>query len=590
MEAFPLIRTKWSNMRVMTALFFVLVLYRVPEWIQNPAGILGFLALLAFGLALDVAVNFIRYKKPVCAVSAAVTVSVLGALAPGVPLWALLIAVAAALLAGKHLWGGTGKNPVNPAMVGLLSLGLLFPVKFPAFEPSLLLLPAVLLSLPFIAFRPFAAVGMMAGMALSLLLNQGLDLDIVLSSGLLFWGCLVITDPVTTTPKPLVGAGIGLLAGFLPLYFGGSMAAMAAGMISANLLSLLADRLFSSPGIHLRMRFNSRQRMPFVYEGTAYHNLAGKPDGLQGEAVQYTREEILDRIERNKVFGMGGAAFPAIRKIKAVLGAASAEKHLVVNGVECDPGLVHDKWLLRAHGREIIEGIRLLCLCIPFRSVTVAVKDSAGLAFPEGIALRRVPDYYPAGAEKVLIREVLGKMLSHEAVPAAEGILVLNVQTIYSIYDAVCMDCPADTRFITVANTRQMSAQVARVRLGTKISEVAEALHPAAACAFAGGGMMNARLAGDDAAVDETVNFIAVGSFPHYSESPLCSKCGLCSTVCPAGLPIYEVARLVDEGKVESTLKYRPERCMACGSCSHVCLARRNLGARMGAARQRARG
>jgi ferredoxin len=590
MNAFPLLRTKLSNERLMAALLFVLALYQLPRWVSNPVEIGGFLALLAFSLAVDTAVNFIRYKRPMCAVSAGVTAALLYALSPGVPLWGQLIAAAIALLAGKHVWGGTGKNPINPAMVGLLLLGLAFPIQFPPLAPSWLLLPAMLLSLPFLFFRPYASVGMMAGMLAALLLHGTLTFANELSYGVVLWGCLVITDPVTTTARPLPGAVAGVLAGLVPLMVGGSASAMALGVLAANVLSLAADRLGIGAGPKLLLKFGSRMRIPFSREGTAFVDLTEgvAPEG--GSDVELTSVEILERIERCGVFGYGGAAFPTARKIRTAIAADTAEKHLIVNGAECDPGLIHDKWLLRHHADEIIGGIGLLCRCIPFATVTVACKDIDGLAFPSPVRLHRVPDYYPAGAEKALIREVLKNSVAEGEIPAEKGILVLNVQTVFSIYEAVRLNRMADTRFITVADAGRRTGTVARVRLGAGAHSVVEGVFPCTAVVFTGGGMMNAQIASDDAVVDKAVNFLAAGKLPDYRESPLCSRCGLCSAVCPARLHVQEIAGLVDEGHMERTAQFRPEMCMACGSCSHVCLAGRNLSAKVSVAREHCKG
>jgi ferredoxin len=569
----------------MAIVFAAVALYQLPGWVQRPAMIMEFAAVLAFGLALDTMANFIRFRKPVCAVSAAVTAAMLQALAPGAPLWGRLLAVAVALLAGKHAWGGTGKNPVNPAMVGLLLLGLLFPIRFPPFAPSLLLVPAVLLSLPFLVFRPFAATGMMAGMAASLLLNQGLTLSSAAAYGIVFWGCLVATDPVTITPHPFAGTAAGLLAGFVPLYFSGTAASMAMGVLAANAVSFAAERMTRTSWVSIRLSFGKGKRIPFSTESTACLDMTGREASQECAADDFSRDEILGRIERSGVFGMGGAAFPSCKKIMAVADSKAEEKHFIVNGVECDPGLIHDKWLLRNHPDEIAQGIRLLMKCIPFRSVTIAVKDSTGLASQGGVRTAEVPDYYPAGAERILIREVLKKALPAGAIPATEGILVLNAQTVYSIYEAVCLDRKADQRFITVANVTTGEAQVARVNLGVNVNEVVERIYPAHGSVFTGGGMMQARFAGDGDQIGSTVNFVAIGSFPLYRESPLCSKCGLCAAVCPARLKVYEISRLADEGKPQQTQRFHPEKCISCGCCSHVCLAGRNLSTRVKAAK-----
>jgi electron transport complex protein RnfD len=52
--------------------------------------------------------------------SALVSATLLAAaLPPYCPWWLTVTAVASGLLFGKHLYGGVGKNPFNPAMLGL---------------------------------------------------------------------------------------------------------------------------------------------------------------------------------------------------------------------------------------------------------------------------------------------------------------------------------------------------------------------------------------------------------------------------------------------------------------------------------------
>jgi hypothetical protein len=50
---FPLIRTKWTNEHVMTALLGVIMLYNLPVWIQSPAGLFRFAVLVVIALILD---------------------------------------------------------------------------------------------------------------------------------------------------------------------------------------------------------------------------------------------------------------------------------------------------------------------------------------------------------------------------------------------------------------------------------------------------------------------------------------------------------------------------------------------------------
>jgi Na+-translocating ferredoxin:NAD+ oxidoreductase RnfD subunit len=269
----PLYKTNLSNERLMSALLPVLLLYNLPRFIKNPGGIPALLLLVAIGLALDAAVNFFLYKRPVCAVPAAVTALILYSLSPGAPFWAECAALAAALIAGKAVWGGTGKNPLNPAMVGLALLAFISPYQSPAFEPTLLLLPAAVLSLPFILIRPYAGAGMVLGMSAALLARGGFAFASLMSWGVLFWGCLVITDPVTTTPKPTAGFVIGVLAGLVPMLVPNTAAALPLGILVSNILSYQADRMDLGKPERLRKTFSQRQKIVYKPETVRFIDL-----------------------------------------------------------------------------------------------------------------------------------------------------------------------------------------------------------------------------------------------------------------------------------------------------------------------------
>ena len=68
--------------------------------------------------------------------SALVTATLLCiALPPYAPWWLIAIGVAIAILIAKHLYGGLGYNPFNPAMVGYVVLLISFPVQMTAWAP-----------------------------------------------------------------------------------------------------------------------------------------------------------------------------------------------------------------------------------------------------------------------------------------------------------------------------------------------------------------------------------------------------------------------------------------------------------------------
>lgn len=57
------------------------------------------------------------------------------ALPPYSPWWLIAVGIAAAILLAKHLYGGLGYNPFNPAMVGYVVLLVSFPVQMTSWAP-----------------------------------------------------------------------------------------------------------------------------------------------------------------------------------------------------------------------------------------------------------------------------------------------------------------------------------------------------------------------------------------------------------------------------------------------------------------------
>ena len=514
-----------------------------------------------------------------CSVSAAVTALIICLMVPAAPLWGTVLLVVFGLLVGKHLWGGTGHNAFNPAILSVVA-GLLLSLQ---------------------------ARGALTGVGIA-------------EIGLWLWVCVVITDPVTITDKLFPGIGVGLVAGLAPLLLspvlaqagdsftqGRLLLAPALGVLAANAMTWAFRALRVGKALPLPLRFGPRQRIRPMDSPDALIDLTDKrePDTLSNltekhepdtmtptreDSAPLTPEKLLACLERNCVFGFGGAGFPTARKLRALLASEAKERVLLVNAVECDPGLLHDKWLLRNRMDEVAEGIALLRSIIGFSAVTLAVHTGHPEGLPASVRVYEVPGQYPAGAERMLIRAVLGRVLNPEEWPASQGVLVLNIQTVLAIYLAVCFDEKANTRFLTVADVDGRRGAVVKVPLGMRVCDMLDALRQACpslsrslnpARVFAGGGLMQAWHADASDRVDAAVNFVGSGRMPRFKESPQCSRCGRCGQVCPAQLPVADLVRLAAENRSEEVAALHPERCLSCGSCSVVCLAGMDLAGHM---------
>jgi Na+-translocating ferredoxin:NAD+ oxidoreductase RnfC subunit len=204
-----------------------------------------------------------------------------------------------------------------------------------------------------------------------------------------------------------------------------------------------------------------------------------------------------------------------------------------------------------------------------------------------GVKIYGVKDLYPAGYERSLIQSVLGIDVPDGSIPARLGILVINIQTLLAVYEAVSMDKKADSKYITVSDLKNGTAKAVRVTLGSRVADTIESVYPGSYPVFTGGGIMQSHIAEDDEPVGKNTNFITVSSMPRYKASPFCSNCGSCRTNCPKGLAVNRIAELTELGRFDEIKRYQPERCIKCGLCSYVCLAGKNLSARVSEAKEK---
>ncbi|MGZ4273228.1 MAG: complex I 51 kDa subunit family protein, partial [Solirubrobacteraceae bacterium] len=85
----------------------------------------------------------------------------------------------------------------------------------------------------------------------------------------------------------------------------------------------------------------------------------GDWSGLARALESHTPESLLDEVKQANVRGRGGAGFPAGTKWRFTRGANGAEKFIVANGDEGDPGSYIDKYRMERNPVLVLEGLAL---------------------------------------------------------------------------------------------------------------------------------------------------------------------------------------------------------------------------------------
>ena len=334
------------------------------------------------------------------------------------------------------------------------------------------------------------------------------------------------------------------------------------------------------------------ERSRLTSDGRPCTLLSVTSDGFMKAAVPLPRlsdtadaSAIVQRMFDGGLVGLGGAGFPTFRKYQN-----AHAHHLLINACECEPYLACDGRLVIEQADTVREGIRYL-----IRAGNVPESGVYLCAESETVAngLRRVasgtewsviqlPERYPQGSEKQLIRAVLDIELPPGIYPADWGILVSNVGTASAMADAAS-GLPLTHRAVTVSGAVAEPCNVF-TPIGTPFRDLVSHAEPLItgrkAQLIAGGAMTGQRLVCADAGLPKPCGGVLVLPVESEEESP-CIRCGACVRVCPSGLMPYliDTAWLHHEDELCSELK--ASSCISCGCCSRVCPARRQLAARI---------
>lgn len=299
---------------------------------------------------------------------------------------------------------------------------------------------------------------------------------------------------------------------------------------------------------------------------------------------------IVQRMYDAGLVGLGGAGFPTFRKYKS-----HTAHHLLINACECEPFLAGDGRLVIDQAETVRDGIAYLCRAGGVADDHVVLCAESGIVF-EGLRriaantlwqVRRLPQRYPQGSEKQLIRAVLGVELPQGIYPADWGILVSNVGTASAMADAA-RGLPLTHRAVTVSGMVRTPRNLF-APIGTPLQELMATVEPLVtgrrAQWIVGGAMTGQRLTDNVAnGLPKTCGGVLVLPNDNVSESP-CIRCGACVRVCPSGLTPYLIDRAYTRRENDLYDRLHANACISCGCCSYVCPAKRPLAARVTACR-----
>ncbi len=309
------------------------------------------------------------------------------------------------------------------------------------------------------------------------------------------------------------------------------------------------------------------------------------------------KDDFIAAVRAAGIVGEGGAGFPAHVKY-----AASADT-VIANGCECEPLLHTDQHIMHHNAAALARAMRALAGAVGAGRGVIGIKrkhtglipvlESAAKA--EGLELFLLDDFYPAGDEQVLVREVTGRSVPPLGIPLAVNTVVANVGTLVNVDAAVQSGRPVTHKILTVTG-EVAKPGIIGAPIGTPIAECLAACGgalPKNPVFILGGPMMGRFVDGPQALANEVVTktsggliVLPAGHHLHRNAAQevnamrrraasACIQCRFCSDLCPRlliGHP-FETHRVMrafgSNMELEAASAAQAMLCCECGICEH---------------------
>ena len=392
-----------------------------------------------------------------------------------------------------------------------------------------------------------------------------------------------LSQHIGAPAKPVVAKGDKVKVGTLLAEAGGFVSAPVYSSVSGTVLKI--DTAIDATGYR-------KPAIIIKVEGDEWEETIDRSDKLERleDHPELTPEEIIERVKKAGVTGMGGAGFPTF--IKLTPPPTAKAECVIINAVECEPYITADFRLMMEKADEILVGLDLLMKAAKVTKGYIGIEDNKPAAielFQQKTANRSdveiVPlaKKYPQGGEKQLVDAVIRRQVpAPPAIPVNVGAIVQNVGTAFAVYEAVMKNKPLFERYTTVTGKQLKNPGNFLVRMGTPMSQLIDAcggLPEGDNKILAGGPMMGKALTSTEVPVCKGTNSVTVltEDDARRKEPQPCIRCAKCVGACPMGLEPYLLATLSSLKNWERVEAEDVTSCIECGSCQFTCPAHRPL-------------
>jgi Na(+)-translocating NADH:ubiquinone oxidoreductase A subunit len=394
--------------------------------------------------------------------------------------------------------------------------------------------------------------------------------------------------------------------------------------IKAGQIIGVVDDTISNP-VHSTVNGIVEEIKEIAYPEKNAQGIVIKSDGTsdwQTLRSQNTSWEELPGEKIEEILYLSGAAsldregIPTRHKSSPIL--PDDVEHIVICGVGSE--LYSPSLSVLLNGENIsgfVEGLRILNKTIPNAKISLALNRhekslirniSPMIAGCNWMDIFSLEPKYPQELDGIIIPTILDKPLPHDCSPSDIGVIVLSIQTVLHVYEAVVKGKPVIERIVALGGTGFRENYHVRLRIGTPLEFLVRDRADGAVRFMLNSPLTGAMLSDLSLPVDrQSTSIIAIpeattreflafvrpgwrrdsysrtflSCLPafqkncdtnmHGEERP-CISCSFCDEVCPVGIVPHLIYKYVERNIISETLlNLKILNCIDCNLCSYVC-------------------
>lgn len=308
-----------------------------------------------------------------------------------------------------------------------------------------------------------------------------------------------------------------------------------------------------------------------------------------------SRTALVRAIYHGAIQGLGGAGYASAMKLAALKNRPLTT--LVINAAECEPMVCCDQALMGEHPDALATAIITVfratgakrCLIgteQDKRTEAVRLRESLQRRTRDNVHIEILPNWYPTGDERTLIRLLTGDGVARKSLPQHQGIVCFNLQTVMAIARLLILGEPMLSRVLTVTGDQFRQPRNVRAWFGTPVDELLSFVRDhdttagprsdrngdirGNAIVIIGGPMTGEPMQHHNRQITASSNCVIHRS-THPGASLPCISCGRCHQVCPAALAPARLYHECRADQLTQAVRSGIDECLLCGCCDHVC-------------------